>query len=118
MARAEENHLDPLYLHFAGMKAHGTPVDGGGGCTPQCDTAAVNWDSLSWSPACLVPTSDPEQGGNIGIWHSRGAGRWLQAGAAMVYSYFLFPRHHTQALCTWLTSLLAWLAAGLLLFLM
>lgn len=34
MARAEEDHLDPLYLHFAGMEGCGTPVDGGGGCTP------------------------------------------------------------------------------------
>lgn len=37
--------------------------------------------------------------------------------AGVNYSYFLFPRHHTQALCTRLTSLLAWLTAGWLLFL-
>lgn len=45
MARAEENHLDPLYLHFAGL-GRGTPVDGGGGCTPQCDTAAMSWGQV------------------------------------------------------------------------
>lgn len=50
MARAEENHLDPLYLHFAGMEGHGTCVDGSGGCTPQCDTAAGSWGQLVMVP--------------------------------------------------------------------
>lgn len=50
MARAEENHLDPLYLHFSGL-GHGTHLWMGWRLHSQCDTAALSWGQL-----VMVPT--------------------------------------------------------------
>lgn len=72
MARAEENHLDPLSPRSAGVQGHAHLWMEVEAAAHRVTLQPGAGDSLSQSPARLVPASDPEQGGSAGIWHSQG----------------------------------------------